>query len=696
MSNAYYRIYLKQTFDLAKTIVIKSDQVIDAINRELQLFGHSVTDEPKTWKYYMNLAGQYHQTDAMMTVTSMDTLETIDFTQESLQIHRATADAYAYGSRYYRDLLERYPLQESLILGILNPVNINRAVDAEDGDILYFDRRLVESQERSLIPKLQDWIKAFNTRWNVAGYGVVDDLYAASQMGVMFSQMLLELLNIRLENCLTNEAHSFHIRERLASHNRLDAYLPYLTLKQSLFLYRNIKYLQRHSGTQHTFNRLLETIINERNLPLAKYDVLHRTDDIKENLIADAEMRRIPLNDHPGDGSSNRRTVKDVSERQFGKARNNQREYYENQAQTIERLENASLSRLPTKILESALLDTTDSVTYSREDTIFNHWLYLASTRRFEAMINVDNPKTGVSSPMSVRDAFVVFLYAYNASRGTFLEHIPTLWARRVRRPTLPTMEDVRAVVPSSKVGDVDIAKLKDGQPAMGTYISVSAFRDFATNVYLAQNNQRNQYSQFEDQDARAMMESAAALMYHDVACPLASGERYVDWFSARGMDTVELSDLELDLLANNILTQILGEDVAGTSFLSELQKNMLELMGRLSSYTVQYLQSINNTSYRILDTVMPRFGNLDSEYLIYEHLDIGRINPMDHLVAVKHKERAMRESTTVLGLSSSKGEGREDIDIGVDVSVISNPTVHYNVPIGSVVPDVTSDLGFN
>lgn len=695
MSNAYYRIYLKQVFDLAKTVVVKSELAIDAINRELRLFGHYVADDPRTWKYYMNLAGQYHQTDTLMTVTSMDTLETIDFTQENLQIHRATAEAYAYGSRYYRDLLERYPNQEQLILGILNPIDLEKAIAAEDGDVLYYDKTLVEPQELSLIPKLQAWIKAFNLRWNVAGYSITDELYAAGQLGVMFSQMVLEIINLRLENCLTNEAHSFHIRERLASHNRLDAYLPYLTLKQALFLYRNIKYLQRHSGTQKTFDRLLQRIINERDLPLARYDVLHRTTDMVDTLRPEVEMRRVPLNDHPGDGSSNRRTVTDVSERQFAKARNNQKEHFDRRAHVEERLENARNARLPTKILESALLDTTDSVTYSREDTIFNHWIYLVCSNRFNAVINVTNPKTGAASPMSVRDAFIVFLYAYNKSRGVTFLRIPPIRARRVRRPILPSVADMRAVVATQKVNDVALAKLREGQPAMGTYISVKAFRDFATEVYRAQNRQRNQYSQFEDRTARAMAESASALMYRDVLCDIGDSQYYSDWFAARGMDTESLSDLELDLLANDILTQILGEDITGTSFLAELQKNMLELMERLSSYTVQYLQSINNASYRVLDTVMPRFGDLDSRYLIHEQLDIHRIDPMNHLVKVKHLETAMRDSTTVLGLSSSKGEGYAKIDLASEVTVIHNPTVHYNVPIGSFSVTPTSDVGY-
>jgi hypothetical protein len=238
------------------------------------------------------------------------------------------------------------------------------------------------------------------------------------------------------------------------------------------------------------------------------------------------------------------------------------------------------------------------------------------------------------------------------------------------------------------------LAKLREEQPAMGQYISVDAFREFATDVFLAQNRQRNLYSQFEDHTARAMAESASALMYQDVMCTVASGENYSEWFATRGLETETLSPLELDLLANDILTQILGKDITGTSFLAELQKNMLELMSRLSSYTVQYLQSINNASYRILDIVMPRFSDIDSRYFERRYIDIHRINPTNHLIKVKHDIKTPRQSLRILGKSQSQGEEHIGLDLGLDVTLLNVPSVHYSISIGGVRTAVTSDVG--
>ena len=47
------------------------------------------------------------------------------------------------------------------------------------------------------------------------------------------------LLNLRLQN-VKHMAHGYHIKQY--SHNKLDIYYDYMTKKQQLFFYRNIKH----------------------------------------------------------------------------------------------------------------------------------------------------------------------------------------------------------------------------------------------------------------------------------------------------------------------------------------------------------------------------------------------------------------------------------------------------------------------
>ena len=136
--SALYQIYHESVVKLAATLVFKDEATCDYINDRMSAIGYRVdSTDPYTWKYYLNLAGRYHTSDRMMYVTSMDTQEQIEFTVENLNIHRATWREYQYGSRHYKELLSRYPEQKMLILGILNPVNIEQAIQAPNHSILY-------------------------------------------------------------------------------------------------------------------------------------------------------------------------------------------------------------------------------------------------------------------------------------------------------------------------------------------------------------------------------------------------------------------------------------------------------------------------------------------------------------------------------------------------------------------------------
>lgn len=226
----------------------------------------------------------------------------------------------------------------------------------------------------------------------------------------------------------------------------------------------------------------------------------------------------------------------------------------------------------------------------------------------------------------------------------------------------------------------------------MGQYISVGAFQEFCQQLFVVQNRQRNQYSSYQDKLARAMAESAVSAQYQDVVCDFGIGEYFEDWFSVRGLEYAELGPLDLDLLAGDILGLILGEDVSSTSFLADLQRNMLELMERLSSYTVQYLQSINNTSYRILDTVMPRVSDVDSRYLESRFVDVNRITALSTGVGTRTLQRAYRRNVGPLSVSNSRGEGNAHIDVGVTVTVTNNPRHEHHIPIGGVRMTVLSE----
>src|SRR5690606_6562451 len=141
------------------------------------------------------------------------------------------------------------------------PADLEQAIQAPDYSILSYPDYLIESHETSLIPRLQDWIWAFQERWNNQQYRISDDLYEASFLGILHMGTVLALLAFRLEAAKTSEVNSYYIRQYLASHGKLDRYINTLSRKQQLFLYRNLPWLERNSGRTDSYETIIENIL---------------------------------------------------------------------------------------------------------------------------------------------------------------------------------------------------------------------------------------------------------------------------------------------------------------------------------------------------------------------------------------------------------------------------------------------------
>lgn len=615
MSNALYQLYLQRVFRLAKTLVVKSELTADAINNSLTELGYPVDlNYPETWKYYLNLAGELHPTDSPMEIVSLDTLENIEFTKANLQEHRATAREYRYGSRYYQELVRRFPKQEMLILGILNPVEKTRAIEAQDGTILYHDGDLVESNEHSLIPRLQEWIYGYLARWHVRDYALVDDLYGPSMLGVMFSMIPQVILNIRLSHCKTNEAHSYHIREYLASHGGLDEYITALTKKQALFLYRNILYIQRNAGKQETLDLLIERIMTERNLPVSAYDLRHNLANQPENIYPDIELLQEPINLERLGGRSDIYTVETILAKEFPLAKDNVNNAEQAEARITEEMRTAKYSRVPTKILESNVIDLSEQTPYRFEDVLLNQWIYWSTHDRYQAVISVTDPVSGDVHRITVRDAFVLYLYCFNKVNGLTLAEVPRVEALDVRRVPLPGFTALRGLCHPQYVPDEMITLAIQDLTPIGVYISTESFYETCESIHDDMQFHRLLYVQQESFLARGEVWGMVGHLYADVPCELSEEVTYDEWFANRGLDFTALSAFDFDIVAREISSKATGADLNNTRSVEELQNAMVRLMEKLSSYSVQYLRNVNSSPYRILDWGVIRPGEMDSQ----------------------------------------------------------------------------------
>lgn len=615
MSSAYYELYLKGVLDLVGTMVVKSEVSAQAINNRLRAMLYTVDDlAPATWKYYLNLAGKYHHSDTPMTVKSLDTREEIPFTVEALDIHRTTKREYTYRSRYYNELVERYPNQVELILGILNPVDMSTAIAADDHTILYYDTSLVESNEIDLIPRLQTWIYALYNRWNVPDYNVTESLFPAGQLAMMFAFMPKQILNIRLDNCKTDKAHSFHIRQYLTSFGRLDPYFDYMSRKLQLFLYRNIRYLNLNAGKQETFETLTEKVLTDRYFPLAEYTLRHNSETQSEDLYPSVQLRRQSLNGLSSALGADIKTVSQVLDLEQSLARRNSDVQSEATLEITQAMKNSLSSELKTKVLESNVLDKTDAEPFTLSEVTFNHWIYLASIGRYNSVFTVTSPSTGEDLYLTAKEMFILWLYAYNKARGVRMEVVPNITANRVKRIPGPTIEELRGIVNERYVDDRYLKIALSDQPAITSYVSVDAFKELCVKLHRASLRHRDLTVYQDHYLTRGQLEQMTDRFYMDYRCNLADEIPYDDWLAARALNLEAMSESELDLLASSVYSQATGQDLTAAKSLQDIHTAHLRLMSQLSSYSIQFIQQINTSALKIEDWVYVRMGDQESK----------------------------------------------------------------------------------
>lgn len=666
MSSALYDLFLEQSFALAKTLVIKSQASADAQNQELLARGFFVDlNRPATWRYYKHLAGEYHQVDTPMRVVSLDTLQEIDFTKENLLVHRATAKAYSYGTPYYQKLSAEFPLQEALILGIVNPVPMDTLLTAEDASILWYDRTLVEVNETNLIPRLEDWIRNFFYRFHVKGYAVYQDLYEPARQALMFSKLPSVILRIRLENCHTRYAHSFHIWTYLAGKGKLDRYREVLTKEQSLWLYRNIDYINHNAGQESTFELLIENLLSKRGIPLSRYTLEHQVDQMPEELYPRNVFVAHPLNFAESQNPL-QRTVPEVLADEIPLARENGQWYEQYVDSTEYSMSRNAISKVPTKINESKAVDRSDSRAFRFQDILLNEWMHLSLYKRYNVMLSFQNPGSGEGFTLSARDSFVLYLYCWFRGQGKTLTHLPWLYARHVRLLETPELVDLRAVCTRRVVTDEILRAMYKDLPAVGVVVSTATFYDICTEVYHSVLYQWDLATRQEHLVARAQVENVAHRFYGDVECDFGHDRLYTEWFRDRGLYVENLSQKDYQKLAIEILDQATGQDLSKRFTMKEVQTAMLALTAQLSSYTVQFISTMSESPVRPLDCPLTRLGDIDTR----EHAQAELAIPKAEIYRADSREHEAGCLNALYGSVAAQGQVKERVHIRLGIGI--------------------------
>lgn len=660
MSSQSYKLYYKSCLDFSRTIVIKSDQTAEAINEHdkfdlmfrekagLPLYNLDEYDK-RTWRYYMHLAGIPHEQqyrynkvtkekEFIIKVISLDTHELIDFTVENLKLHRATARDYTIGSTYYRKLLDKYPEHIDYIKGVINPVDIDYAIEVKNNTILAWDNSYVEENEYSLIQRLQDYVYRYYDRWNNEDYCKIEDLYTATRIGILYIYLPFIIMNIRYDLSRTIEAHTFHVWNYLGSHQYLDVYKDYLTVYQRLWFYRNIRWVESNPGKMETFTKLIHNVMTVRNLSLSEFHVIHKTELMDSDngiYYPYSEWKRDPLNlfdiqTREGD----LRSVRQLMEQEYEESRDNKVDFENEYLATNKRITTVAHNNLPSKVLEARSTDYTKIAAIKKHDVELNEWIYLASNDMYLANIIVNDPNSSNAFNFNMKQALVTYIYAVMQAHGVFEDGkdypIPTITVNKVLKNKRPTIEEVAKLI-SLKITPMEYVHAADHYaPLSGKIISTARFAEFCEEVYQAKLIHRNMYSFVESYRRHPQVKTIVNQYYETVICQLAEpGMTFKEYFKKYGYNFANYNKEHWGKLGDDIVKYATGTDLRTVLTVSEIQGMMVRLLKQLSSYSIQFLKKVDNDDVDIFDIPYIRYDILSNSG---KHLDFGKLSDLDYV----------------------------------------------------------------
>lgn len=672
MSKSLQEIYRGKIFSLAKTIVFKCHQSAIATNRWLEELGYIVDwERPVTWKYYLNLSGQYHQFDhdyladtggyIPVQIAGNNGPVTTSFTKELVTGSNAdsgTAAEYAYGSKSYKLLVSKYKLLEPLIMGILYSVDIKVALNAPDWTILhiggyyatefrgtdnlyvYHSREndlietLIEEQEVNLIPEVQKYITNVMTRWITPEYCAVDNLYLATCIGNLAAMLPTKIANIRLANCRTNMAHTFHVGQYLESHGFLGKYVPYIGLKESLWLYRNVDWLYYNFGKADTFNSVVNNILTPSNVPLSGYRLIHDNSDMdKVTLYSTPNMVMDVINFKQSGTGTDTFSIRNILDKQAALARENTYDIDNVEVGITKKSNRGRFQDISSKVLESIMIDYSDYSPFSLTDMLLNHWIYHAHNGNYKGTIYITNPYTSERIQLSPLNAFILMTYCYyKGALNVEVEKVPSLhlrmipktpggWVPSGKHLPYPTLADLKYGTDPHYITDAQLKSLHDPHNFNFNIRSADAFYSEVKKVHSVTLNRFYKVCNIDDMYGRAMGQHAMRQYYwDDIDIHLSStNESYTSWLSRMSIDLTNLSNEELVEMGDQLLILSTGIQTSTENQLRNLQRSCIDILKFFSSYTIQFLDSTLISSPAMGDVKTIRIG----EYKIIGYSDI-------------------------------------------------------------------------
>ena len=290
--------YKESVLALARSIVVYLPIITDQEDSYFatRYAGYKAQDIHADKRYVLNLQGKRHPiVDPVLMIPDYANdkskrMISLDITTLSEDANKELHILIKESSAVQADITALHPTQHNFIQRVINPIPLEVITSASTGNILFYDKSLVEPNEINLINDLEKLIQQFINRWFLHDYMLSDEYYLGAFIATLRSAIPLFIYTLRDDRRNTNEANLIHIKLYLQSHGLFDKYRDRVPLNKLLFLYNNLPYIKKHAGHDKTFSLIMNNLFKDNDTSVNVIDVTRSTVLGKEQPFTDLRV----------------------------------------------------------------------------------------------------------------------------------------------------------------------------------------------------------------------------------------------------------------------------------------------------------------------------------------------------------------------------------------------------------------------
>ena len=407
------------------------------------------------------------------------------------------------------------------------------------------------------------------------------------------------------------QVHSFYVNEYLRGYMYLDEYSDYLTLKQKLYLYRNIDRIYRYVGRQDTFEELIKILLIDRSIPLTTYTLSPNLQALEEKK-GDVEYlaTEVTLTSTADTNIVLTKSITDLVSLFDSLAPGNKDVSSEEIVNVENLMARSKMIDTPTKLLASKVVDTSNFTNYTIEDIAMNEWIRMVGDGRYLASYVGSHPITGETLEYDSKTAFLIYYYLVNYTYGIVCQNIPTFDAFSCRVEIIPSYDTLSGRINNKYDKSAILETIAYGHPDVGVYSSAYDFYTFCTEVFNKNTEIKDAIANIENMHFRGQAEAAQTLLYTRKHYVFESGD-FTAYVNAQGIDPTEFTSEQIDTLISDILEQLTGIVENKSTQLVEVQAAMISIMKKLTSYGTTFYSSVNVDGMMQSDWPTLRIGDI-------------------------------------------------------------------------------------